>query len=194
MRLDADASARQKACENVSRAQLRENQYNEVIPDFKQFFEEAVADALSAPVDLASSAELKEINSLLASIDGDRDAEISVAAPTVRSALRCPILHGEIKLPMKNTACGHVYSCEGAVKLLLQANDYPSNRPQPTKLAEIPAGFRGMCPVAGCPSSFTASSLKRDFATELTQRTAASSSAPRQSLETEHLDVCDLGD
>ncbi|CAN8065636.1 unnamed protein product [Agarophyton chilense] len=128
--------------------------------------------------------ELKNIENMIQRISGTADNEIEEDMTTQQAPSLCPILRCALENPMKNSTCGHVYSLNGVIHLLMQANA-PTGRVVPNTLAEIPGHFSARCPQFGCNKLLKSSTLKRDFATELTQRQQYVSTQGTETMEIE---------
>ncbi|MDP2437328.1 MAG: NSE2 family E3 SUMO-protein ligase [archaeon] len=72
-----------------------------------------------------------------------KDDDLLVVRSNSAVVDRCPILGGPMTDPRKNRACGHAYSCEGAMSLLRQKKAQPQRGRQPA-VVEV------KCPVPGC--------------------------------------------
>ncbi len=158
---------RKEACQALSSAQMREHQYHEPIEDFSALYEKTMDKARRAAqrLDVTRSNHSRQVAQMISALDSTGDEEISVEPSGTRITTKCPILSTDIKHPMKNDDCGHVYSHDGAVMLLQQKHRAGARF---KKLEDFPPGLKCKCPVAGCPKFFGAGTLKRDFATELT--------------------------
>lgn len=144
----------------------------------------AEAKTKSEQFDVSSARDMKTIDNLIGALNS-KDIAWN---PTVSAVpKRCPILHTELVNPVKCSDCGHVYSQEGAISYLYQGMR-KTTRKLPVRLDDVPAHFEARCPVAGCPVTLRAASLKRDFATELSQRQI------REAAQTQDadVDVCEV--
>ncbi|KAI0559417.1 E3 SUMO-protein ligase Nse2 (Mms21) [Gracilaria domingensis] len=128
--------------------------------------------------------ELKNIDKIMKKITGTTDNDIEEDMTTQQAQSLCPILKCALDNPMKNMVCGHVYSLKGAIHLLMQANA-SSSRTVPSTLAEVPDHYSARCPQYGCNKLLKPSTLKRDFATELTQRQQQASTQEPETMEIE---------
>lgn len=135
--------------------------------------------------------EAKKILDLMKKIArADRDDEmedIEITENRSETLRRCPILNCELNNPVKNNVCGHVYSLKGAIQLLFQINA-SSQAQVPNSLERVPPNYSAPCPVAMCVQRLSPGQLRRDYATELTQRQMQSASANRRdSMDVEEL-------
>lgn len=129
--------------------------------------------------------ELINIERILQKVsDGMTDNDIEEDLTTQQAPTLCPILRCALDNPMKNTECGHIYSLKGVIQLLMHDNA-PKGRDVPETIAEVPNHFSARCPQFGCNKLLRPSSLKRDFATELTQRQQQGSAQEPESVEIE---------
>lgn len=189
--VDTEAKYRHEVTKQIGRGLVsvqRSDDITELSDQYEAGCAQAIRNSTSRRFDNVS--ELKQIDQLIKAIQnadesGDEIQEdITTAAPQTQ---RCPILGGTMMNPVRNVECDHVYSLKGAISILFQRNA-PSSRQIPESLDRVPAHFRTSCPMAGCGKQFSAGTLKRDYATELTQRQAQqSASMGRQSMEVEEL-------
>lgn len=127
---------------------------------------------------------IQHLLNVVQNIDGS-DEEIRENFSTAqRRPTRCPILNCALENPLKNTKCGHVYSLKGAISLLFQKNAARS-RTLPSTIDRVPSSYTAQCPCHGCPGVVRRDWLKRDFATELSQRQLQS--VRRDSMDVEEL-------
>ena len=119
--------------------------------------------------------------------DSEEMEDIEITENRSAALRRCPILNCELEDPVKNTVCGHVYSLKGAIQLLFQINASSQAR-VPNSLERVPPNYSANCPVAMCVQRLSPGQLRRDYATELTQRRMQSASASRRdSMDVEEL-------
>ncbi len=124
---------------------------------------------------------VKAVAQLLGGDTGDED-EVQAVGERLQST--CPVLATPLVNPLRNTGCGHVYSYQGALQLLLQRLPPGSKF---TAIDQIPAATSVRCPVAGCNKNFTPRTLKRDYAVEHLQRLRTATS--RQDDDDEEIDM-----
>lgn len=132
--------------------------------------------------------DLKSILKTIRKVSGANDEDIEEHTTAQQAPLLCPILRCALDNPMKNAPCGHVYSLKGAIQLLMQHNA-PRGKNPPAVLAEVPGHYSAKCPQFGCSKLVRPSTLKRDYATELSQRQQQSATQARESMDIEEL--CD---
>lgn len=186
-----EGRARRDAHRLIKR-RLNAEQSGEPIPDFMAFYK-ATMEAAAASVEGLAVGETdvaREMRELIGAVEGEDDEDAVHVAEARGGARRCPILGCALDRPVKNVQCGHVYSLKGAIMFLFQ-NCARRDARVPKELADVPTGYSASCPVAGCPKYFSATDLKRDFATELTQRQAQSQVRPRDSMDAEDLSFDD---
>lgn len=97
----------------------------------------------------------------------DEEDELLVAGGSA-NVDKCPITRANMEDPLKNSTCVHVFSTAGIVSLIAQANRISVT--EPYTLDQLPMEAKARCPVAPCPHHVSRMTLKRDYATELTQR------------------------
>lgn len=88
---------------------------------------------------------------------GDEDSEEEIAIVKETVSFMCPLSTELLVKPVKNPSCGHFYS-EAAV------NGYIANFKKQRKRKKDKETID--CPVPGCPSSITETSLEKDIAME----------------------------
>lgn len=134
---------------------------------------------------ISNHPELRNMERILQKVSGVmNDNDIEEDLTTQQAPTLCPILRCALDNPMKNTECGHIYSLKGVIQLLMHDNA-PRGRAIPATIAEVPNHFSARCPQFGCNKLLRPSSLKRDFATELTQRQQQGSAQEPESVEIE---------
>lgn len=187
-RIDTEARARSTACKELATAFSCEVQTGQVIEDPMAMFKRGVSNAkekAKRPA-LQRAPEVLRVQSFIERIAGknadEDDVQVDISSIPVQIT-RCPLTGKDIENPVKNV-CGHVYSLEGIIQFLFQRN-HGLRRDQllPKTLTGVPSHFKAPCPYTGCTRSLTPSSLKRDFAVELSQRQKRSASARKDSLD-----------
>ncbi len=119
--------------------------------------------------DPTTSEHARNIAHLISAL-APNDKEISLQPSGTKTTKKCPILLEEMKKPLKNIHCGHVYSYDGALMLLQQKYRTDPSKARVKNLHELPHNLKERCPLSGCPAFFGPGTLKRDYATELSVR------------------------
>lgn len=168
VRLETYAQKRKEACESVSTAQTQEQQTQQPIEDFAKMCDNRMkeADRSSKRIDPKRAGVSRDIAEMIRTLDG-ADDDIIIQGGQTRSLAKCPILSTDMKDPMKNELCGHVYSLQGALLLLAQTHGGGRSF---NKLEDVPETMQCRCPIAGCSKVFSPKTLKRDYSAELSQR------------------------
>lgn len=185
----AEISARQECYNNVAThlARSSDDDSSDALRatyarTLQQVEEKAQQAAVAQP--LGELAKIDRLISVLSSSargggDGDSDVDIDIeenlAGNLPQQPRRCPVTNGALVNPVKNRTCEHVYSLQGAIQILFQANGATAAE-LPTSLDDVPPHFWARCPSVGCSERISAASLRRDFQTEITQRQILSSS------------------
>lgn len=181
IKLDAVAAARRDVFKRLADAVRRAGPELDV----RRLYEEEMkrAEQAAARVRVGQDARARAVGELLQSGGDDDDIEVAVTAGggSMGAVAKCPILSTPLMMPLRNEACGHIYSAQGTLLLLNQKH----GRSYKT-LDEVPAGLAAPCPVAGCTHRFNAKSLKRDYAAERSQRLR---SATRDDADEEMVDM-----
>lgn len=159
-----------------------------LIEDFVGMFNEGVSTAKQEGQrsSLNKAPEVVRVEKLIERISGAKDEDDDIQETTTAGNtrnLRCPVLNSNIERPVKNTACGHVYSLKGVITVLYQNNGIGDERRFPSSLDRVPHEFQARCPVVGCQHWISARGVRRDFDMELTQRQLQSAAARRDSMD-----------
>jgi hypothetical protein len=85
--------------------------------------------------------------------EGDEFMVLSTGRQRVQVPEKCPILRTDMKDPRRNSACGHIYSLEGAQSLLQGGGKDGRRR---AALTQVP------CPYPGCSKQIAEAYLQRD--------------------------------
>lgn len=160
VKLENLASARRDACDRTIQ-KVSADLDGDAAAIFHEEASRAVQTAARSRV--TNDSRLKTIAQLLG---GDTGEEDEVQAVGERVQTTCPVLATPLVNPLKSTACGHVYSYQGALQLLLQNCGSAKH----TSIDQVPDNISVRCPVAGCNKNFGRRTLKRDYAAEHSQR------------------------
>lgn len=157
-RLEVVAHERRDAC-----ARIKRTVESDLDADIRKTYEAEIrkADQAAARMRVARNRHVMQVAKLLNTDDDDDDLAVVGAVSTGK----CPIMATPLTNPRKNSACGHVYSAEGALMLLNQTHKRNFN-----SLEQVPHNFTAPCPVARCTRTFNSGTLARDYAAEHSQR------------------------
>eukprot|EP00177_Eucheuma_denticulatum_P005116 GFKZ01009321.1.p1 GENE.GFKZ01009321.1~~GFKZ01009321.1.p1 ORF type:complete len:202 (+),score=26.63 GFKZ01009321.1:543-1148(+) len=191
-RIDAEAKGRKAVSIELYQALNNEIRHGNSVADPAAMFERGVQTAAKQArhPQVCKVQEVLEVQSFIDRFkakEGDDD-EVQVDIGSVaQHVTKCPLTGKPLERPVKNI-CGHVYSLEGVIQYLMQHNR-ASRADMPTELQEVPPQYSAPCAYTGCSTSIRAGTLKRDYATELSQRQMRTASQRRISMEVDNVDL-----